>query len=110
MGLSEYVVYPVVPNGFADHYPYEKWLFHWEYTQHFQTYPYDLKFYENISALQLLQLLAKAWLPSGTQLSGKLFWEALKTASVLNGIYGKWAIEQWPSGYGKSPCRLIFKR
>ena len=20
------------PNGFADHYPYEKWLFHWEYT------------------------------------------------------------------------------
>ena len=18
------------PNGFADHYPYEKWLFHWE--------------------------------------------------------------------------------
>ena len=20
------------PNGFADHSPYEKWLFHWEYT------------------------------------------------------------------------------
>ena len=20
------------PNGFADHYPYEKWLFHWEYS------------------------------------------------------------------------------
>ena len=19
------------PNGFADHYPYQKWLFHWEY-------------------------------------------------------------------------------
>ena len=32
MGLSENVVYPIVPNGFADHYPYEKWLFHWEYT------------------------------------------------------------------------------
>ena len=30
---------PIVPNGFADHYPYEKWLFHWEYTQHFQTNP-----------------------------------------------------------------------
>ena len=27
------------PTGFADHYPYEKWLFHWEYTQHFQTNP-----------------------------------------------------------------------
>ena len=26
------MVYPIVPNGFADHYPYEKWLFHWEYT------------------------------------------------------------------------------
>ena len=26
------IVYPIVPNGFADHYPYEKWLFHWEYT------------------------------------------------------------------------------
>ena len=25
------------PNGFADHYPEFKWLFHWEYTQHFQT-------------------------------------------------------------------------
>ena len=23
-----------------DHYPDEKWLFHWEYTQHFQTNPY----------------------------------------------------------------------
>ena len=22
-----------------DHYPYEKWLFHWGYTLHFQTYP-----------------------------------------------------------------------
>ena len=32
MGVSENVVYPIVPNGFADHYPYEKWLFHWEYT------------------------------------------------------------------------------
>ena len=28
------------PNGFADHYPVFKWLFHWEYTQHFQTNPY----------------------------------------------------------------------
>ena len=26
LGLSENVVYPIVPNGFADHYPYEKWL------------------------------------------------------------------------------------
>ena len=26
-------------NGFADHYPVFKWLFHWEYTQHFQTNP-----------------------------------------------------------------------
>ena len=40
MGVSENVVYPIVPNGFADPYPYEKWLFHWEYTQHFQTNPY----------------------------------------------------------------------
>ena len=32
MGLSENVVYPIVPNGFADHYPKKKWLFHWEYT------------------------------------------------------------------------------
>ena len=39
MDVSENVVYPIVPNGFADHYPYKKWLFHWEYTQHFQTNP-----------------------------------------------------------------------
>ena len=32
MGLSENVVYPEKPNGFADHYPVFKWLFHWEYT------------------------------------------------------------------------------
>ena len=30
MGVSENVVYPIVPNGFADHYPVFKWLFHWE--------------------------------------------------------------------------------
>ena len=32
LGLSENVVYPEKPNGFADHYPVFKWLFHWEYT------------------------------------------------------------------------------
>ena len=31
---------PKKPNGFADHYPVFKWLFHWEYTQHFQTNSY----------------------------------------------------------------------
>ena len=36
MGVSENVVYPIFPNGFADHYPYEKWLFHWEYTLYHQ--------------------------------------------------------------------------
>ena len=39
LGVSENVVYPIVPNDFADHYTYEKLLFHWEYTQHFQTNP-----------------------------------------------------------------------
>ena len=33
------IVYPIVPNGFADHYPYEKWLFHWENKPYFQTNP-----------------------------------------------------------------------
>ena len=32
MGLSENVVYPEKPNGFADHYPVSRWLFHWGYT------------------------------------------------------------------------------
>ena len=32
MGVSENVVYPEKPNGFADHYPVFKWLFHWGYT------------------------------------------------------------------------------
>ena len=31
VGVSENVVYPIVPNGFADHYPVFKFLFHWEY-------------------------------------------------------------------------------
>ena len=38
------IVYPIVPNGFADHYPVFKWLFHWEYTQHFQTNPFICQF------------------------------------------------------------------
>ena len=36
MGLSENRLNPIVPNGFADHYPYEKWLFHWGYTPIFR--------------------------------------------------------------------------
>ena len=34
MALSENNVplHPMVNDGFADHYPYEKLLFHWEYT------------------------------------------------------------------------------
>ena len=32
VGASENVVYPDSPNGFADHCPYEKWRFHWEYS------------------------------------------------------------------------------
>ena len=35
MGVSENSV-PLNPVV-NDHYPYEKWLFHWECTQHFQT-------------------------------------------------------------------------
>jgi len=32
MGVSENVVYPFLPNGFADHYPYEIAIINWEYT------------------------------------------------------------------------------
>ena len=38
LGVSENVVYPCQPNGFADHYPYEKWLFHWEYEPNIFSY------------------------------------------------------------------------
>ena len=41
MDVSENSVYPIVLNGFADHDPVFKWLFHWEDTQHFQTNPND---------------------------------------------------------------------
>ena len=46
MGVSENVVYPIVPNGFADHYPYNKWLFHWEYIPNIfrQTHICELNF------------------------------------------------------------------
>ena len=39
LGVSENSENPIVPNGFADHEIPMKWLFHWEYTQHFQTNP-----------------------------------------------------------------------
>ena len=40
MGVSENSVYPFVPNGFADHYPYEMAISLGILTQHFQTNPY----------------------------------------------------------------------
>ena len=43
MGLSENVVYPIVPNGFADHYPPKKMAISLGIlTQHFQTNPNGL--------------------------------------------------------------------
>ena len=39
MGVSENVVYPIVPTGFADHCPVFKWLFHWEYNPTFSDKP-----------------------------------------------------------------------
>ena len=39
MGVSENAVYYPKPNGFADHYPVFKWLFHWEYTPLFSDKP-----------------------------------------------------------------------
>ena len=32
LGVSENSENPIVPNGFADHDPVFKWLFHWEYS------------------------------------------------------------------------------
>ena len=41
MCVSENVVYPIVPNGFADHYPYEQMAISLGILiQHFQTNPY----------------------------------------------------------------------
>ena len=54
LGVSENSV-PHLPNGFADHYPVFKWLFHWEYTQHFQTNPsimYDQYPFTSVKVLQ----------------------------------------------------------
>ena len=54
------------PNGFADHYPYEKWLFHWEYI------PITDDFYTNLSYLKcrcvndLMPILKKRHLTGNT--------------------------------------------
>ena len=45
MGVSENGVYPIVPNGFADHYPVFKWLFHWEIYPTFSDKPICYKLY-----------------------------------------------------------------
>ena len=36
------IVYPFLPNGFADHYPYFLWLFHWEYSLFSSPNPYTV--------------------------------------------------------------------
>ena len=43
------IVYPIVPNGFADPYPYNKWLAIIGNIHHFQTNPKILKLYSCIS-------------------------------------------------------------
>ena len=40
MGVSKNVVYPIVPNGFADHYPVFKWLAIIGNIPYFQTNPH----------------------------------------------------------------------
>ena len=66
-GVSENVVYPIVPNGFADHYPVFKWLFHWEYTQHFQTNPWT-----KLWSLDLLESWQKLSDENASSCSGAL--------------------------------------
>ena len=68
------------PNGFADHYPYEKWLFHWEYTL-FSDKP--------ISTLTLHQLIPTALVPihAASHLSG---------AATRGGTSG--ILRPWPQG------------
>ena len=50
MGVSENVVYPIVPNGFADHYPVMKngKLSLGRLTQHFQVQTQMIKIYHII--------------------------------------------------------------
>ena len=43
MGVSENVVYPIVPNGFADHYPVMKNGYFIGNIPYFQTNPYLIK-------------------------------------------------------------------
>ena len=47
------IVYPCVPNGFADHYPVFKWLFDWEYTL-FSDKPYLVSGYPLVNIYKKL--------------------------------------------------------
>ena len=84
MGVSENVVYPIVPNGFADHYPYEKWLFHWEYTQHFQTNPHLINLMSKLNIFQ-------SWLQNKTCHE---FFHSFSTDGFNNGI-DMYSIDHW---------------
>ena len=48
---------PKKPNGFADHYPYYSWLFHWGFGPHFQTDPSETWTYFSM----WLWLTARIW-------------------------------------------------
>ena len=63
MGLSENVVYPIVPNGFADHYPYEKWLAIIGGISHFQTSPYSSVFETRLAIGTLPSVVWNSWSP-----------------------------------------------
>ena len=101
MGVSENVVYPIVPNGFADHYPYEKWLFHWEYTQHFQTNPDGFGSKETAVFHWWVDLRLLQW-PTISERSKWCFtWHWVKFHSVvmwfphIAGWQDPWTVDMW---------------
>ena len=67
------------PNGFADHYPVFKWLFHWEYTQHFQTNPFG-----ELQKLDTAQLQMRDWGPP------RLCFSAIPWSPLIQVGHGKW--------------------
>ena len=65
LGVSENRLNPIVPNGFADHYPVFKWLSLGILTQHFQTYPYFTSIKLNVGTKWLMIIIPTKWLSLG---------------------------------------------
>ena len=98
MGVSENVVYPIVPNGFADHSPYDMAISLGILTQHFQVQSPNVRLIQALPAAGRIPLIAPVF-----QL--RLHLLAVRQQLFLRSKRSSWD-PRWPSVWSKKPWAM----